>query len=261
MGQTEIIIFIVLTSVVSTLFLMGIAAFFVQYRKRKQKFEREKDVLIKVHHQVILQTQFEIQQQTMQHIGREIHDNVGQKLTLASIYNNQLEAEGLNETQQEKLKKIGAILNESLTELRGLSKSLTSTYIADTPLEILLEDELEKTRAAGRLNVVKKIRLTAVASILVKTIVVRIVQEFLQNSLKHARCKNITFELQETERGLEMLLKDDGAGFDPGKEYSGIGLFNMKRRAEMICGELSVQSIPGEGTSLSLIIPLNQLQS
>lgn len=261
MGKTEVIISIILSSIVSLIFLLGIIAFFVQYRKRKQKFELEKDELIETHQKIILQTQFEIQQQTMQHIGREIHDNVGQKLTLASIYNNQLEADGLNETQQEKLKKIGAILNDSLTELRGLSKSLTSTYIADTPLDTLLEDELEKAQSAGRLTVAKKIRLTAVASILVKTIVVRIVQEFLQNSLKHARCKNITFELQETERGLEMLLEDDGAGFDPGKEYSGIGLFNMKRRAEMICGELSVQSIPGEGTSLSLIIPHNQLQS
>lgn len=261
MDKTEIIIFIILTSVVATVFLIGVILFIVQYRKKRASFLREKEQMIEAHQKVLLQTQFEIQQQTMQHIGREIHDNVGQKLTLASIYNNQLETAALDEPQQDKIKQIGAILNDSLAELRSLSKSLTSNYIADTPLEVLLADELEKTQAAGKLHITQNISLTAVASILVKTIVVRIVQEFLQNSLKHAQCKNITFELLETKRGLEMMLKDDGSGFNPEKEHSGIGLFNMKRRAEMICGELSISSAPNEGTSLSLFIPYNQLQS
>lgn len=257
MGQTEIVIFIVLTSIIIALFFAGVGAFFVQYRKKKRVFDTERNALVEAHREQLLQTQLEIQTQTMQHIGREIHDNVGQKLTLASLYNSQLDGENLLPQQKEKIEKISSIINESLAELRSLSKSLTSTYIAETPLVQLLTAELDKVQSAAAINIERRVSINKPQPALVKTILLRIVQEFLQNSLKHARCKNIIFELKEAENGLLLSLTDDGAGFNTNDKYKGIGLYNMKRRAEIIGATLTLKSEPGNGTSLSLLVPLN----
>ena len=90
MGKTEIIIFIILTSLIVVIFIMGIFLFAFQYKRKRKEYINEKQIRNEQHQQELLTTQLEIQTQTMQHIGREIHDNVGQKLTLASLYTQQL---------------------------------------------------------------------------------------------------------------------------------------------------------------------------
>ena len=75
----------------------------------------------------LLDTQVQMQQQTMTYIGREIHDSVSQKLTLASIYAQKLEFESKDGTMSDKLKMINTIINDSLAELRDLSRTLTDS--------------------------------------------------------------------------------------------------------------------------------------
>lgn len=261
MQQKELIYLIIFISIFLVIFIAGSVLYILHNRNRKIEAIKEKEKLQVIHQKEILSTQLEIQTQTMQHIGREIHDNVGQKLTLASLYSNQLDGDELLPQQKEKITKIGSIINESLAELRSLSKSLTSNYMAETPLAELLHTELTKVQLVGSVNIVQQIAMVRPVTVLVKTIVVRIVQEFLQNSLKHAACKNIIFELKETMAGLEIAIHDDGKGFNTTDNHSGIGLYNMKRRAEMIHGKLAILSEPGKGTSLSLFIPENQVSS
>lgn len=93
MGEREITIFIVIANVILLVFISGIIIFIAQYRKRRILHETEKEIISKTHQEELLSRQVEIQTQTMRDIGREIHDNVGQKLTLASIYSNQLSHE------------------------------------------------------------------------------------------------------------------------------------------------------------------------
>jgi signal transduction histidine kinase len=93
MWETELIKFIILASVILLIFIWGTVVFIIKYQKRKQMFEREKAELDEKHFREMLVTKLEIQQHTMQDIGREIHDNVGQRLTLAAIYAYQAEYE------------------------------------------------------------------------------------------------------------------------------------------------------------------------
>ena len=83
MGQTEYKIFIVLATLILLVFINGIIIFVFQYRKRKLLHEKEKEMINKQHTQDLLHTKLDIQTQTMQDIGREIHDNIGQRLRLA----------------------------------------------------------------------------------------------------------------------------------------------------------------------------------
>src|SRR6185436_9531091 len=103
MGQTEIIIFIVLANIILLIFITGIIVFVFQYRKRKLLHEREKIFLEKQHKLDLLNSQLQVQSQTMQFIGQEIHDSVAQKLTLASIYTQQLEFENADTPLNEKI--------------------------------------------------------------------------------------------------------------------------------------------------------------
>jgi signal transduction histidine kinase len=97
------------------------------------------------------------------------------------------------------------------------------------------------------------------ASPAVKGFVLRIVQEFLQNSLKHSGCSRITLRMQHDDGGLEILASDDGKGFTTGEKHTGIGLDNMKRRAEVMHADYALESKPGEGTRMRLFIPAPQL--
>ena len=90
MGKTEIVITIVVFNLFFILFIVGIVVFIRQYKLKKKEHIGMLTSQTEAHQKELLATQIEIQQQTMQHIGREIHDNIGQKLTLASLYTQQL---------------------------------------------------------------------------------------------------------------------------------------------------------------------------
>ena len=210
-----------------------------------------------LHQKEILATQIEMQQQTMQHIGREIHDNIGQKLTLASLYTQQLAFENKAPHINENIENISKIINQSLTDLRNLSKSLTDNEILEKSIYQLIDNEKYKIKD---LNICK-ISLTANDENLnidyqQKTIILRIVQEFIQNSIKHSECKSITIILNSDPKNITLDLKDDGLGFDVKKKYSGIGLLNIKKRTELLGGILQLESQPNIGTHLSIIIPI-----
>jgi signal transduction histidine kinase len=258
MDKAQIIFILVLSTAVIFIFIAAIFYFLLQYRKRKLLHQQQTDKLHQLHAKELLNTQLEIQTQTMQYIGREIHDNVGQMLTLASLYTQQLEFENKAPQIASKIQGISKIINESLTELRLLSKSLTNDTINDNNIVELLQLE------SNKINDLKKCLVTFLChqnninlTYQTKSILLRIVQEFLQNSIKHACCKNIHIHLFTTQLDVTLFLQDDGKGFDINKIISnGIGLHNMKKRAELIGGTYHLQSTIGMGTTLTIKILL-----
>ena len=261
MEQKDLVFLIIFISIFLVIFIVGGILYILQSRRKKIENIQEKEKLQIMHTQEILSTQLEMQTQTMQHIGREIHDNVGQKLTLASLYTQQLAYENKAPHINDKIENIGLIINESLAELRQLSKSLTNDRINDNNIVQLLQQE------CNNVNDLKKCEVSFICSVYnvalpyqKKSVLLRIVQEFLQNSMKHARCKKITVSFQKNENGLQLILQDDGEGFDKNKITStGIGLSNMKKRAEIIGGIFTLESKLGIGTKLTIEI-LNDKQ-
>lgn len=260
MGEREITIFIVIANVILLVFISGIIIFIAQYRKRRILHETEKEIISKTHQEELLSRQVEIQTQTMRDIGREIHDNVGQKLTLASIYSNQLSHE--SPAQNQKIEQISKLLNESLQDLRQLSKSLVQPQLAQSDLIVLLEEEAKQINQTGVKLKIKTDLKTLDLDFETKNSVFRLLQEFIQNSLKHSKCKNITIIISEKEafassKGFlktQILIEDDGIGFDQNIKKDGIGLSNMKRRANEIGADFELKSELGKGTKLNLMI-------
>jgi signal transduction histidine kinase len=258
--QSEIVIFIAAFFAAFIAFFAGVILFIQHAKKSKTNFMSEKELMKTNHQQELLSTQLEMQTQTMQHIGREIHDNVGQKLTLASLYTQQLAYENKAPHVNDKIESIGNIINESLAELRQLSKSLTDDTINDNTINELLELECDNVNNLKKCTVLfSSNKKDIILSYQTKSILVRIVQEFLQNSLKHALCKNILISANENNHLLQLHLQDDGKGFDTNAvSHKGIGLSNIKKRAEIIGGKFSLESELGKGTKLTIEIPNNK---
>jgi signal transduction histidine kinase len=256
MGKTEITIFIILANLIILIFISGIIIFILQYRKRKLEYEKEKVRIEEQHRLDMLNSHIVIQQQTMQFIGGEIHDSVAQKLTLASIYSQKLEFENKYPGIADKINAISEIINDSLAELRDLSKTLTDNRIQQTSLTDLLRQECERLNDAGVCKATFVSDFGNEMSVTVKSFLLRVLQEFIQNSLKHAACNQINIRIEANNDGLSVVASDDGKGFDSSNIHSkGIGLNNMSRRIRLIGGNFNLESKPGEGTVLRVFIP------
>lgn len=255
MGESEIVTFIVLVNFIILILITGIVLFVLQYRKRKLLHQKEKEAIEKQHKLDLLSNQLQSQQQTMQFIGGEIHDSVAQKLTLASIYSQQLEYQNKHPELLGQLGKITNIINDSLNELRDLARTLNNKGINEESLLQLLHDEAERVDDTGICKMKVAGHSDGEINITVKSFVFRVLQEFIQNSLKHSGCSCISVELSTGKDGLSITAADDGKGFDNIEQKSaGMGLANMQRRMQLIGGTFNLQSSIGNGTVLRLFI-------
>jgi signal transduction histidine kinase len=247
-------------TVILIVFLITVLAVMLIYRKRRLDHSKEIAIMNEKFARELLQTQLEVQQQTMQYIGREIHDDVGQKLVLAVLYVQQFSPD--TAIAEKKVNEVVAVLNDSLRTLRNLTRSLVDANVLDIDLCSLLAEECRKVGATEFCAVKFDTNITAIdVSMVIKSFVLRIVQEFMQNSLKHSGCSEITVNMHIDENGLNVFATDNGKGFDRKKtdNNTGNGLQNMQKRADMMGARFGIESLPGNGTRMKLFIPSAQL--
>ncbi len=247
---------LIIFNVIFIAFIGAIVVFIREYHRKKKAYIEQIKTIDILHKKELLKTQMEIQVQTMKSIGREIHDNVGQKLTLSSLYLQQLVYESKAPEIIDSIKNI--IINESLEDLRHLSKSLTDDTIENNTIFELIENECKKISNLKKCKIsFKSDSQIKPVSYRKKSILLRISQEFIQNSIKHASCEKIDISLYENEGKLHLKLQDDGKGFDvENLKTNGIGIKNMKKRTEMIDGIFNLESNIKNGTKLTVVIPI-----
>lgn len=257
MGKTELLVTLIIFNIFFVLFVAAIMVYIRKYKQRKKEYLNEIEIKNEIHQKELLATQLEIQQATMQQIGRELHDNIGQKLTLVSLYTQQLLYENKVPEVSERIEQVSQIINQSLHDLRSLSKTLTDDNISQKEIVTLIQEEVDNTNSFKKCKVsfehnFKQLDLGFAH----KNVLLRITQEFIQNSIKHAKCKNISINLNTSEESLwELNIKDDGVGFDKSNiKSNGIGLTNMKNRAEIIGADFSLESQKNMGTTLNIIL-------
>ena len=239
------------------MFVVAVAIYIRNYRQRKKEYLNEIEIKNEIHQRELLSTQLEIQQATMQQIGRELHDNIGQKLTLVSLYTQQMLYENKVPEASERIEQVSQIINQSLQDLRNLSKTLTDDNINQKDIKTLIQEEVDITNSFRKCRVSFDCNFEVLdLSFVHKNVLLRIIQEFIQNSIKHSGCKYIFITLSTSENTLwELKIRDDGIGFDTsGITSNGIGLTNMKNRAKIIGAEIHLESIANEGTQLHIIL-------
>jgi signal transduction histidine kinase len=260
--KAEITFYIIVGNIMLLVFITGIVVFIFQYRKKKIDHVREKRFMEEAHRMELLHAQVNTQQQTMQFIGSEIHDSVSQKLTLASLYTQRMAFTNRFPELQEQLDGVSHIINDTLLELRNLSKSLTDSKLQHAALDEILLIECEQVNTTG----ICTARLTTGGippiPVTIKSSLLRIAQEFIQNSLKHSGCKQIGIALYFTDKGLELTMEDDGRGFDAvAMQSQGMGLNNVQYRIEKIGGTYQLHTRAGAGTRMQLVVPASMIKA
>ena len=241
-------------SIFLLLVIFFILSFIVRYRKRIQ----EKQLMKTQFQQELLQTQLEIQEQTLKTISEEIHDNVGQVLSLAKLNLNTVGI--INDEQvQFKIDSTKELVSKAINDLRDLSRSLHGEKVGEIGLQEAIANELKIIQNTGQFKTELNITGQVYTQNPQKEMVLfRIVQEALHNAVKHANATNLKVLMNYGAVNFTLTINDDGTGFMPEElltSQTGIGLKSMRNRAALIGGEFSLQSSKNNGTSISIELP------
>lgn len=204
---------------------------------------------------LVYTTTVQAQQEERESLGKELHDNINQVLaTTRLLLTTKTEtAEG----QEALMRQSGELLNTAIEEIRRLSRRLVAPRFTQQGLVSEIQNLIDKLRPALTFAVHTQFNFCEEALPDHKKFALyRIAQEGIHNCVKYAAPTQVVLSLREQNNGVELLLKDDGAGFDPALTAEGIGLRNMRARAEAAGGRFAVKAAPGKGCSLCVWVPL-----
>lgn len=193
----------------------------------------------------------EVVEKEQRRIGADLHDGLGQQLTAIEILCAGLKEDVAGEARLAgQVARIGAMLRESISQVRALSRGLVPVGDQPDALWASLVELVQQTNSLGR----AECQLDCPAVVLVDDPahagqLYRIAQEAVNNAVKHGRAKRITVALDRKAGRLELCVTDNGRGF-PKVLNPGLGLQVMRHRAAVIGAELTVESKPGRGTTV-----------
>lgn len=241
------------------LMIVFLILFIALYQKRQRRHRQEKQLLQTQYEQEILKTRLEIQEHTFTTISQEIHDNIGQVLSLTKLNINTMDVAKPVELQR-KITDSRSLLTKAIADLRQLTQGLHGDKVADIGLVAAIENEVVMLNNIGQF--VCTLQVTGDAAYLgsqKEILLFRIVQEALHNIIKHAKATRVVVALQYAPEQLGLRITDDGQGFDPGvllAAQTGIGLKTMQSRAALMGGTLKVDTAPGRGCTMLLALPV-----
>lgn len=242
-----IIVIVIVLVFLGILFLVMLARH--NTRKNHLLFENEK--IKKEFEKTLLNTQLEIQEQTLTHVSREIHDNIGQILSVARLQLNSLDNN--NDIQQ-----TDELIGKAISDLRALSHSLNTNSITENGFIASVKKILSQLEKTGKYettfsDTTENFNLSDDHAI----ILFRIMQEILNNIVRHANATTIEIKMKGNNGCFEIEIEDNGCGFDTGiinKKDGGIGLKNIIARAKVIGAKVSLFSQLQNGTTIRITI-------
>lgn len=264
---------LLLVVLVSLLLITLLLVFFGwRLNKNKQKTLKQKELLhqqelksIKQREQLtVYNAMLQGQEQERNRIARDLHDGLGGmlagvKLKLSSIVSNEKKSNQLIQPDME-IYKVIQQLDQSVDELRRIARNMMPESLIYMGLEPALTDLCKSLNTEKTAVDFEAFNLGKTHEQALQITVYRIVQELLTNALKHAEANSIMVQCSENENRLYITVEDDGIGFNPETVglKNGIGLSNIKNRVNLLQGTVEISSKPGEGTTFSIEIPLNE---
>lgn len=244
------VIFLVLAGVV----------FFVLVFSQKQRFQQQERMALMESNfkEELLKSQLETQELTFRKIGDELHDHVGQLLTTARIQLGIVEL-SLKE-KPEALAAAMDTLGRGLDEMRSLSRSLNHEWLAQFDLLDNLRDEITRIKASGMHGISMETNIPMLPFTADKQIMLfRVIQEALQNALRHGLPTAIVIMFQDAGQQLTITISDNGTGIAAAhSRKTGVGMINMQNRAALLGGTISWEQGATGGTTVTIRLPSDQ---
>lgn len=235
--------------------MVGAVQDITEQRKLHEKLIEEK---VK-HQQLMARAVLDAQEHERMEIGKELHDNVNQILSTVRLYLD-LEKTG-KKLPFDLIERSSELINSAITEIRNLSRTLIQPSINDIGLEQAVKELLNVIELSGKLKVqlVFDKNIESFLNRQQKLNIFRIIQEQLNNVMKHAHAKKLFISVKKEKNSVSLTVSDDGIGCDLNNigHDSGVGLSNIYSRAELFNGSVKITTAPGSGFSLNVFIPIS----
>jgi len=248
----SIIIGILIATAFVSLFAFMLLLLLLHYSRKKQRLIYERELMEEKYRRELEQVEREVQEHTFQMIAQDIHDNVGQQLSLVKLNLSILSMEQVHLTP---LKEIRDQVAEAIHQLRQISMGYQGDRLLENGLPAGIEFLVEQIQKTGKYQVEWK------GSGLIMHInphhalfIYRIFQEAIQNIIRHAEATEVAIELSETDELYCLRVSDNGKGFAMGISggKNGLGVRSMAQRAMLIGAELLTETALGKGTTITL---------
>ncbi len=222
----------------------------------EQKLERERIE----RQQEIAEAVITAEENERQELGRELHDNVNQILTSAHLYLAMAIKDAAESYKY--IPEADKMLSTAINEIRSLTHSMTTPFMEKTTLKEALEELLSTITKSSGIKIITNIKGLDENKLPKKLqlIIYRILQEHFNNILRHAQASTVQLKIIQDDEKLLLEIKDDGVGLDLTKKTTGIGLTNIRARALLFNGEVTIHSSPGSGFELLVVFTINKLK-
>lgn len=253
--SSEILITLIGGSLLFIFLVVIIIVAIVRYQIKSRTHLLEVERLKHESEQEMLKARLEVQNKTLTDISREIHDNIGQILSVANLSLNSLRASTPDRAAS--IQDISGLIHRAVADLRSLSRMMNADYIGSQNLSELIIREVETINRAGKMTFGFQLEGDEVGIDSSRQLVLfRIIQECMQNAIKHSSASTVQVHLLFKDHHLTILVSDDGVGFDVNAKHAGTGLINLRTRAQLVKAVFECTSIPGKGTRISLRSPV-----
>jgi len=208
----------------------------------------------------------ESQENERKRIAAELHDSLGQSLLVVKNYAAMaLKEPKLPDKTQKQLQEISDSASTSIEEVRAIARALRPYQLDRFGLTKTLEDAAETASQSAHFQISTAVEnIDGSFSPEAEISIYRIVQEWLNNVVKHARAQKARMVVRREDGLIRMILEDDGVGFDYDavmkRSSAGLGLANLAERARLLGGTLKIETAPGKGTRLSVELPNRRRQ-
>ena len=242
------IIFVIVFGIILMLLMSGFIVVMVFFHRQRQFKNRQKiDHLTAEYEKTILSVEKEIREQTLVYVGQELHDNIGQILSLTKLT--------LRHTDPQRIAEAKNLVQQAIKEVRSLSKSINLEWVNEVNLKEFIANELDKISSLGFCETELSFKTEDIQlDNNKKLILIRMIQECLNNSIKHASPSLISISVDCFSERMAVIIKDNGIGFDLEKVSGGQGLGNLQSRMRTIGGEITITSAPNQGTQIQLLL-------
>jgi PAS domain S-box-containing protein len=218
------------------------------------RLEKELALQQKLKQQQITEVVLGAQERERFELGQELHDNINQILATSKLYLDVAIEE--KEPRMELLAKSRKNISVAIEEIRKLTRDLISPSLNDLGLAQSIKELIRSIQSVGKMKIRLNISGLDEEDLLPeqKINIYRIIQEQLNNILKHSQADTVVIELNKVKEQVRLRLADDGKGFDPRMRRKGVGISNIISRAELYNGKVEIESAPGKGCQLVVVL-------
>lgn len=258
--NSEILLVYLIGTIGMLLLAGGIFFFFIAYQKRLLQKQLELNRVVQNQQEEIIKNTIQSQENERKRIARDLHDEVGAMLSVVKLTVGRIEKKAEAEKAKELASETKTYLDDVILQVRRISRSLLPPSLEKLGLYFALEELAKWVNKSDQLAIEcwksgEQFRFDSNRELAV----FRIVQELVNNAIKHAEATCILINVRFSQKSVYLVIRDNGKGFLlEEKMQAGLGLRNLESRSEMAHAKFKMKSSPGKGTQAIIVLQANE---